>query len=162
QKKLQELQAKQQESLRRLLAGVRPETFLQDADALPKKLDELGTKAEKAVDDLLTGDQRARLKEISLQQRGGHALADAEVGEALQATEAQRQKVQAIQADAAKEMQGLGARQMQGLIQSPSPVAMQNAYQRMAKKMEEITKDTGDKLLDLLTTDQKAKWKELT
>jgi RNA polymerase sigma factor (sigma-70 family) len=162
QKKLQDLQARQQEGLRRVIAGLRPETFLQDADALQKKLEELGTKAEKAVDDLLTGDQRARLKEISLQQRGGHALTDAEVAEALQLTEEQRQKVQAIQADAAKEMQGLGAREMQGLFQSPSPVAMQNAYQRIAKKMEEITKDTGDKLLDLLTTDQKAKWKELT
>jgi hypothetical protein len=149
--------------MRGLLADLGPNPFFQDQDAVQKKLAELATTAEKAVDDILTKEQRQRLKEISLQLRGGLALNDREVAEALQLTEEQRQKIQGIQLDEAKEMQRVAAKEMQGLLQvGPNPQAMQNAFQRMAKKMEEMTKDTGDKLLALLTTEQKAKWKELT
>jgi hypothetical protein len=60
-------------------------------------------------------------------------------------------------------MQGLSLKEIQGLLQpGGNPAAMQAAYQKIAKKVEEIGKDTGAKLLDLLTAEQRGRWKELT
>jgi hypothetical protein len=149
--------------MRQMLAGGTPATLLQQPDALQKKAEELARDAENGVEEILTTGQRQRLREISLQQRGGHALADPEVAEGLQLTDDQRQKVQTIQAEGAARMQQLGMNQMQDLLQKGvGPLTMQNAAQKIAKDAEVISKETGEKLFDLLTTEQRARWKELT
>src|SRR5260370_27043551 len=100
------LEAKQQESMRLLLVNLRFDTLLKETDAMQKTWQELSKSAQKGVDEILTPKQRQRLQEISLQQRGGHALNDPDVAEALKLTPEQRQKIQAIQVEAAKEMKG--------------------------------------------------------
>jgi RNA polymerase sigma factor (sigma-70 family) len=159
-RKLHALQVRQQEEVRRLTAGIGPANFFKEGAALPKKFEELARAAEKAVDEILSTEQRRRLREISWQQQGGFALNDPEVADGLQLTAAQRDQARAIQTGAAQEMQTLAAEQMQGLVQNP--LAMPRAAAAMRQKYEEIARRTGEKLFDLLTTEQQARWKELT
>jgi RNA polymerase sigma factor (sigma-70 family) len=161
-RKLTDAQTRQQKSVTRLL-GQGPAGALADPDAYRKKWEELHQDAEKAVDDVLTAAQGKRLGEISLQQRGGHALADPEVAEALKLTGEQRDKVQEIEAGAAKEMQQLGARGMESMAQAGlNPAAFQQVSLQLRKKFDDLNQETGKKLLEVLSADQQAKWKELT
>jgi Spy/CpxP family protein refolding chaperone len=171
-KKLRELQAKQEDGMRRMMTGLNFETLLKAPDTLMKQYQELASAANKTADEVLTGPQRQRLREISLQQRGGHALADADVAESLKLTEEQRQRIQNIQIQASKELQTLTMEEMQGLMEfkgNPFDFRQafekmgkgQKAFEKLAKKSEELSKSSNKKLLDVLTTEQSDEWKKL-
>jgi RNA polymerase sigma factor (sigma-70 family) len=171
-KKLRELQAKQEDGMRRMMTGLNFETLFKAPDTLTKQYQELAATAEKAVDEILTGPQRQRLREISLQQRAGHALADPDVAETLKLTEEQRQQIQAIQLESGKELQTLAMKEMQGLMEfkgNPFDFRQafdkmgkgQKAFEKLAKKSEELSKSTSKKLLDVLTPEQNDDWKKL-
>src|SRR5262245_54256793 len=170
--KLKTLQAKQQESMLRLFTELKPDVLLKEPDALAKKCEELAKTAEKAVDEILTVSQRKRLQEISLQQRGGHALTDPGVAQALKLTPEQQRKIQTIETEAAKEVQGLALKEMRGVFEFDGNLLNmqkafesmrknQKAFERLQKKFEQLQKATGAKLMDVLTPEQKTKWKEL-
>jgi hypothetical protein len=156
-KKLSETQARQKKELTRLLG--QPPAGLAQANDLIKKLDALHQDAEKAVEDLLTEAQRKRLAEIVLQQRGAQALADPAVAEALKLTDDQKDQVKTIEADAAREVQELVGKVM-GAIQQPG--GGPRVLQQMSKKMEEVQKASAKRLLDVLSEEQKSRWKEMT
>jgi RNA polymerase sigma factor (sigma-70 family) len=170
-KRLKETQTKQQQNLLGLV-GQAPGNFLQDPDTIRKKLEELHGEAEKGVDNVLTTAQAKRLGEISLQQRGGHALSDSDVADALKLTEEQREQIETIRSEAAKELQTLAMKEMQGIMKfEGNPFDFQKAAEKMdkgrktfdkfAKKSEELSKSTSKKLLDILHTEQKDAWKKL-
>jgi hypothetical protein len=172
-KQLKSLQVEQQKSMRRLMSSFGPNAFFKEPDALPKKWAELAQSAEQAVDKILTAKQRRRLEEISLQQRGGFALTDPKVVQALGLTADQQKQVQATLAELAREVQQLGLKQMKGFLEfGKNPFDMQKAFekmhknrkafQKMARQVEKLCRATSAKLLDLLTREQKTKWKELT
>jgi hypothetical protein len=136
----------------------------------PAKPDDLQTKKaisarEKAISEVLKPEQLRRLKEISLQLRGGQALSDPEVAEALKLTGEQKEKVKAIHEEAVKSMESMfrpagnfpGANFAGGNFQE-----MQANFAAMAKKFEELRKSTDEKLMNLLTDEQRATWKQLT
>jgi RNA polymerase sigma factor (sigma-70 family) len=156
-KKLSEAQAHQKKEITRLLN--QPPTGVAQVNDLVKKLDGLHQEAEKAVEDLLTEAQRKRLKEIVLQQRGPQALGDPEVAEALHLTDDQKDKVKTIGADANREVQQMVSKAM-GAFQQPGGAL--RAMQQLSKKAEEIQKEAGKRLLEVLTDEQKSKWRELT
>jgi Spy/CpxP family protein refolding chaperone len=171
-KDLNVIHTKHQEGTRRLFANMRFDTLLKESDALPKKYQELAETTAEAVEDILTSQQRKRLREISWQQRGRLALSDPEAAEALKLTEEQRQNIQDIQADAAKEMRAEAMKQMQGAFDlggNPFDVQkalakMQNGQKTLAKLQKsfaELQKNAGETLLDVLTTEQRTRWKEL-
>jgi hypothetical protein len=171
-KKLRELQAKQEDGMRRMMTGINFETLFKSPDSLTKQYQELAATAEKTVDEILTGAQKQRLREISLQQRGGHALADPDVADALKLTDEQRQQIQTIQVEASKELQTLAMQEMQGLMEfkgNPFDFRQgfdkmakgQKAFEKLVKKSEELSKSTSKKLLDVLTTEQNDEWKKL-
>jgi RNA polymerase sigma factor (sigma-70 family) len=170
-KKLKDTQTKQQQNLVRL-AGQTPGGLLQDVDALRKKFEELHEDAEKSVDDVLTRAQAKRLREISLQQRGGHALSDPDTAEILKLTDDQREQIETIRTEAAKELQSIAMKEMQGLMKiEGNPFDFQKAFEKMdkgrkvsdklAKKSDELSKSTSKKLLEVLNTEQKDAWKQL-
>jgi Spy/CpxP family protein refolding chaperone len=113
-----------------------------------KKMQELQKENQKAVADILKPEQAKRLKQITLQLRGGRALTDPEVAKELGLTAEQKQKVKEIQDETAKETAKL---RDAGLDR-----------QEAAKKRQEITKSSNEKLTGILTADQKTKWKEMT
>jgi hypothetical protein len=158
--------------MRRMMTGLNFETLLKAPDTLTKQYRELATTAENTVDEILTGPQQQRLREISLQQRDGHAFADTDVADTLKLTEEQRQQIQTIQIDAGKELQTLAMHEMQGLAEfkgNPFDFRQafdkmgkgQKAFDKLAKASEELSKSTSKKLLDILTPEQNDAWKKL-
>jgi hypothetical protein len=138
-KKVQELMEKQRDNF----TGLRD---LSPEDRR-KKFEEIAKANDKALADILKPEQMKRTKQISLQVRGGRAFADPEVVEALKFTAEQKDKIKAIQEEAQKEMRDL----FQG-----------GNREEARKKIAELRKSTDAKLNELLNTEQKAKWKELT
>src|SRR5262249_37457169 len=148
--------------LRRLFGDFTPQTMFQRPDSLVKQAEELSQAAEKGVEEILTKDQLKRLGEISLQQRGGHALGDPEVAKALGLTEEQTQRIQKIQPEALQQMQTLALEQWQGMFEKGGkPLQTQNAFARIAKRFQELTRTTGESLLEVLTPEQETRWREL-
>jgi Spy/CpxP family protein refolding chaperone len=138
--KVKQLAEKQRESLQ----GLR--------DLSPEerrtKMQEQVKANEKAVADILNPDQVKRIKQISLQQQGTMALASTEVASALKLTDEQKDKLRSIQQDmrASFGQRGQGGR--------PS--------EEDRKKLEEARKAASEKVMNLLTAEQKTKWKEMT
>lgn len=172
-RKLSELQRKQEQSMRTLISTVKFDELFKEPESLQKKWVEIATVGEKAVDDILNTAQRKRLQEISLQQRGGNALSDPDVAEKLQLSDEQKRQIQDIQAEGIKELRDLGFKEMQGLMElGPNPFDFGKAFdkmrqgqktmEKMGKKTEEVSKAMSDKCLAMLTTEQRATWKEMT
>jgi Spy/CpxP family protein refolding chaperone len=114
-----------------------------------KKSEELNKETEKSVADILKPDQAKRLKQITLQQAGAAAFAREDVAKELNISAEQKQKLNDIQAAARKERQDLF--QGGGGLNEES-----------RKKMAEITKNTNEKAMSVLTAEQKTKWNEMT
>lgn len=114
---------------------------------------EAATQAEaskKSLSEILKEDQLKRLKQISLQQRGGQALADPEVASALNLTTEQKDRITAIQ-------DGVQS-QMRELFQAG---AAGGDREELQKKGQELRTATDQKVLAVLTDAQQAKLKEM-
>lgn len=168
-KKLRALETKQKRELLRLMPQNPLAAFNDPAAAMknlrdaPEKMKRLGKEIDEAIDRLLTAEQGRRLREISLQLRGGHALNDAEVAEALKLTKEQKAKLQEIHKDAMKEMQDAALEAMNNAVKGGfNPAAFQKNSTQTAEKMQQLWKKLGDELMDVLTTEQKSEWRKLT
>jgi Spy/CpxP family protein refolding chaperone len=138
-KKVGELVEKQREEFGKLRDLSREER--------QKKVEELTKESHKALAEILKADQVKRFKQIQWQQEGARAFADPEVADALKLSDEQKDKVKAVREEAQKEMRALresGA-----------------SREEVRKKFEEIRKASSDKLMGILTDEQKTKWKEL-
>jgi Spy/CpxP family protein refolding chaperone len=138
-KKVTELQEKQREAFQ----GLRDLS----QEERRAKMQEMNQANEKAVAGILNAQQQKRVKQIGYQLNPGRALSQKEVAEALKLTDEQKDKLKTIQEEAGKEMrelfQGGGDRE------------------EAAKKMREIQKSSQEKMMGVLTDEQKTKWKEL-
>ncbi len=113
------------------------------------KMADATKEAEKKLDGILNEKQQARLKELRLQVRGPGALADKEVADALKLSDDQ-------------------AKQIAALVESRR-TAMRDAFQAGAggdrtaarEKLTQLTKDTNDKMLAVLTTEQKEQFEKM-
>jgi hypothetical protein len=113
-----------------------------------KKAMELFQEAEKGVFALLTPAQAKRLRQIALQQQHlARAVENPEVAKELRLSEEQTKQLRAIRESTAKEMSKLS----------------EDAKSRdeLREKTAALTKATEEKLLKVLTEEQKTKWKEL-
>jgi Spy/CpxP family protein refolding chaperone len=138
-KKIKELSEKQRESFRGLrdLSQEERRTKMQEA-----------VKAnEKAVGEILKPEQLKRVKQISLQQQGARALSNPEIAKTLNLTSEQTDKIKKIQeeARAARGQRGQG-----------------RPDEEARKKLEEARKATNEKIMGVLTAEQKTKLKEMT
>jgi len=138
--KVKELADKTREKFQEIFSG-------DEADR-GKKMQELAEENRKAVSELLNPDQSKRLKEITLQQRGPAAFTDAEVAKALDLNEEQQTKIKSINEETATAMRELF---------TPG----QPPDDDTRKKMADLRKTSGDKLLALLSAEQKTKWTTL-
>lgn len=118
-----------------------------DREEARKKFEEAQKAADKAMAEILTADQNKRVKEIALQQAGPMALANADTAKDVGLTEDQQSKVKAI-ADGLREEMGK-------LFQA-------GAGQDARAKMQDLRKSANDKVVALLTDDQKKKWADMT
>ena len=134
-KKIKELTEKQRESFQ----GLR-DLSQEDRRA---KMQELAKANDKAMGEILKAGQLKRAKQIALQQMGAGALRNEEVAKALNISEEQKDKIREIQAKSREEMQGLGR------------------DEDARKKRQEIMKATTEKVMGVLTAEQKTKLKEM-
>ncbi len=111
-------------------------------------MQEMAEENRKAVAALLSPEQSKRLKEITYQQRGPAVFADAEVAKALDLSDEQQTKIKSI-----NEETGAVMRELFTPGQPPDDDTR--------KKMADLRKTSGDKLLALLSADQKTKWTAL-
>jgi len=102
----------------------------------------------KKVDAVLNETQRARLQEIKLQVRGPAALTDKEVADALKLSEEQVRKLTEL------------AEARRSAVRAAIEAA---AGDRTAarEKVGQIAKDAADKMMDVLTSDQKEAFEKM-
>ncbi|MBY0525454.1 MAG: serine/threonine protein kinase [Gemmataceae bacterium] len=108
-----------------------------------KKLDELSSHA-RTLEAILNPEQGRRLAQIAIQQQGTRAFMETDVADALQLTSDQRQKIRIIH----DELFGVSTRY------GPPGGGW--------KKPDDSAKIAKEQILNVLTAEQKAKWKELT
>jgi serine/threonine protein kinase len=102
---------------------------------------------EAGANAILTAEQRARLKQLELQQKGPQAFLEGDVIAALKLTPRQQDRVRAIQEEMGREMMpepGRGG--------PPS-------FQQMSESLKKNTQKIAD---DVLTPEQREQWRELT
>jgi Spy/CpxP family protein refolding chaperone len=138
--KVDELRQKSREKMQ--------EIFADDEGERPKKMQELNQENRKALEGVLNPEQGKRLLEIVYQQRGAMAFSDPEVARALSLNEEQQGKVKTINQETQAAM-----RELFTPGQAPD--------EDTRNKMNDLRKKSGEKLLALLTAEQKTKWTEL-
>jgi len=113
------------------------------------KMQEMQKDGTKIAGEILKPEQKKRFDQISLQARGLQAFNDPEVQGKLKITDEQKAKIKTLADDTQAQRRDI----------------MQDAggdRQAAMKKMTDLTKEATKKAMDLLTTEQKATWKEMT
>jgi Spy/CpxP family protein refolding chaperone len=103
----------------------------------------------KALGEVLNPDQLKRLKQIELQQRGTQAFKEPKVQTALKFTNEQKEKVNTILEDSAKELKAV------------MEEARGGNFQGLREKMTNLRKETDERLDSVLTAQQKTAWKDM-
>jgi hypothetical protein len=109
----------------------------------------LAKEHEKDLDKILKPDQANRLRQIDLQLRGAGAFTDAALVQEMKITPEQHKQLRALAEET--------ARQINKLFEGDAATR-----EELRKKMAEITVTANEKVLALLTGDQKTQWKEKT
>jgi hypothetical protein len=127
-----------------------------DREKAQEAMKEMREKSEKFAKDTLTADQQKRYKQISyqaqLQTQGPGAFTNDEVQKALKLTDDQKDKLKGMSEEMRKDTGEL-FRDMRGGGEAAAEAR---------KKMQSVTKDYTTKAVEVLTTDQKATWKDMT
>jgi len=157
-KKTREMQDKQDEMLRSMRGLSREERLA--------KIKEHRKDAEKLISEILDTRKANRLVQISLQMGGGNALADKDVAEQLKLTDEQKEQVKTIRADGdrvrSEALASLHNRLTGGKGGQLDEETRKKTQGQRDKIVAENRKATDEKLLSILTQEQKAKWKEMT
>jgi Spy/CpxP family protein refolding chaperone len=117
-----------------------------DPSERQQKLQEMAREGERAASKVLHRDQMKRLKEITLQVQGARAFSNPDLASALGLTDEQKEKIKAAEGDRGQRRQTLPG----------------NDPEAARTRMEEMRKAHMDKVMNILTPEQKAKYKEMT
>src|SRR5260370_18968053 len=124
-------------------------TFNLAPDQRDQKMKEIMKAADQAADEILTTEQKTRIKQIGLQVQGSQVVTNADVVKDLGVTDEQQTKIKAINEGIGKQMTD----RFQGKKLAP---------QAFQKKMPEIKKNAGDQVKKLFTSEQTSRWNEIT
>lgn len=139
--KLETKQQEVQEKTRDLMQGAGNFRDMSEEDRakLMTKMQDIN---ETAVKDILTNEQLPRFHQLELQQAGPQALTRKDVAEKLKITDEQKAKIKEIQTQ----------------TQADTRQAMQD---QDFQKLAEIRRSSAEKILAVLTDDQRAQFKEM-
>ncbi len=133
-----------------------PVQLLQRSD-VKKELDLSEEQAEKlpgavmkAIGEVLNDKQMKRFRQIELQKKGTTAFKDERVRKDLKVTESQFKDIDQILKDSQKEMADLFA-----------DAKGAGGFKGLGEKIQGINKETKEKVLGVLTADQKKSWKQM-
>ena len=144
--KLSDEQIKKVKELAEKQGGGRPDFQGLSREEITKKMAERRKAQDEAVAKILDAKQLKRTKQLTLQRQGTRALSDPEVAAALKLSDDQKEKLKDIQTKAREAAGG-----------SPRGDRSEEAQ----KKRAEARKATEEKIMGVLTADQKTKLKEL-
>lgn len=111
---------------------------------------------KKAVEEILTSDQKKHIAQIEVQAKGMGAFTDEKIAKALNITESQTSKIKGIVDEYRNDTKDLGFGGGFGKNFDKEKAAENQ------KKREKLRKAAMADIEDSLTADQKAKWKEMT
>ena len=153
--KLKEWGAAQQGKMREAMQGIDPSEM---REKFPAILAEMRKTTDKELGEVLKPEQVKRLKQIEFQMAGLRGLMSPDTAKALDITDEQKEKVQSVMMDVAKDMRDLGEEYGTRGFQPPADADKAKEY---AKKSEQITKDATGKVLKVMTDEQKKKYEEM-
>jgi hypothetical protein len=134
------------------LTEVKEELKLTDA-----QLEELPAEYLKAIEKVLKPDQLKRFKQIELQTRGNNAFKDRAVQKALKFTEDQTKSINSLLEGSDKEIAELTPK-FGGGGKGKGGGDFKGAFE----KIQNVQKETKEKILTALTKDQRKQWREMT
>lgn len=144
------------------------EAFEQDSRSIQggegTKFDQLQSSAAKKIISELTASQRARLRELAIQEVGPFALRDADVSKEVGISASQKTAIESISKKTASDLDALGVKIAAQIDKLPSNAPetkrreIGNAFIAGSKRIED---EGAAKILALLTSAQKAKWKAI-
>lgn len=152
-KEIADVAARMQSEAMEIFSGLQdlnPEERQQEMPGLIKMMTEKGKELQGKVDKILDAKQNARMKELSLQQRGPAAFEDEAILTALKITEDQKNKLIAIRDEAAAKQQEIMA-----------AVAAGGDRQAIGEKVRALQKELGEKALAVLTAEQNAAFEKM-
>jgi hypothetical protein len=155
QAQIDKIDAKQQElrqAQRDAFGGGNPQDL--SAEDRQKAMAKIQEAQKKALTDILDATQLKRYHQLELQQQGPLALTRKEVAEELKLTDEQKTKITDIQRQVTEETRA--ARQGVNFQQLSA-----EEREKLTKKTQEIQKAAGEKVVALLTDEQKKKWTEM-
>ena len=120
-----------------------------DPEERAKRTPQLLRDADKAVTALLKPEQTKRLHQISLQIQGVQAFSNPRVVKEMDFSPAQKEKIQAIQGEMRSELR---EQQQSGKVKGQEAIM---------KLRADLNKRLREKIVALLTPEQKARWREL-
>jgi Spy/CpxP family protein refolding chaperone len=142
--------AKQKEAIQKAFDDMRNGfSDLPDGDDRFTKMQELSKTLQDKIGALLDDKQKTRLKEIQLQMQGPAGLANKETADALKLSEDQVEQIKQIND------------KTQTDIWDTRQAAGQVDFAEVQKETERLRKDGDDKLLAVLTAEQKAAFERL-
>ena len=119
-------------------------------EKMRKQREEFEAKAVSQLDEVLFPEQMERLKQIEIQVAGVRALMIKHVAEELKLTAAQQKELEDVSEKVGQEMMS----KMRELFQSGD-------RENIREKMEEARKESEEKLLNVLTSEQKSKFEKM-
>ena len=119
-----------------------------------KESEAVNADVKKSVEEVLTSDQKKRLKQIDLQAKGLAAFSDEAVAKELSITDSQSSKIKGVMEEYAKDTKDLRGGGKGGGFDKEKAAENQ-------KKREKLTKAATADIEDALTAEQKGKWKEM-
>jgi len=131
------------------LRGLSREERREQREQNAKLFQAISEETNKALAGVLKPEQETRLKQITLQTSGARAFQNPEVQKSLKLTDDQKAKIKTIGEDAGKEMREV----------------FRNAggdFKAAGEKMTALRKETMEKVQNVLTSEQKKTWKDMT
>jgi hypothetical protein len=115
----------------------------------PQAREQMRLEQEKKIKEILSAEQYKRYQQISLQLEGPSALARKEIADKVGLSDSQREKIQALIEEQRATMRDM----FQG--------GAGGDRQAMMEEMQKLRKETDQKILGLLTAEQKKTWEAM-
>ncbi|MCW5942972.1 MAG: hypothetical protein KIS66_12115 [Fimbriimonadaceae bacterium] len=122
-----------------------------DRDAIMEKMRTMQTAQDKAINEVLTPDQKKRVSELAVQMAGSRYAMTPEGQKALGITSEQKSKLEELQRKQQEAMQGMFERMRNGEMDR----------EEMQSTMQKATKVMDEEIAKVLTAEQKTKLEEL-
>ena len=155
-KTLSELAAQLQSEAMEIISGLQdlsPEEQKENMPELMKMVSEKGRDIQQKVEKVLDQTQLARMKELSLQNRGAAALEDDEVIAALKITDDQKTKLAAIREE--------GGKKVEEAMQALRGGGGGGDAGEIRQKLMAMRKELGDKAVEVLSPEQREQFEKM-